>query len=396
VCYDFQARTGIDMTAAPYVLYGSHASYHTAKTRAYLRKKGLPFIERVPAHPRFREYVRPTSGNHRIPQLEAPDGTVIQDSAAIVAFLEERHPAPPMRPPGMRQQLVCRLLEVMIDVQFLRPAWHYRWNYMDENYDFVGREFGRSFRPTGTNEELEHYGRLIADRMEGYRGAIDGGDDLHAVLEVQVDELWELLEQHFIDQPYLFGGRPSVADTVLQGPLYGHLARDPVPAMRMKQRAPRVYRFTEHMNTPEVAQPELADVPHDYAAGDTVPDAALQLLQHCVDDQLPALLESARLFDEWAGDPGRRALPAGTPAVEGVDEPVIARFDSTLRGAPAPAMAQLHTQWLLQDVRDWYQALPVEGRAACEALARDVGAIELMALDPCRRLARAASIITLA
>lgn len=384
------------MTAPPYVLYGSHASYHTAKTRAYLRKKGLPFIERVPGHPRFREYVRPTSGNHRIPQLEAPDGTVVQDSAAIVNFLEQRHPEPSMRPPGARQQLVCRLLEVMIDVQYLRPAWHYRWNYMDENYGFVGREFGRSFRPTGSDEEVEHYGRVIADRMEGYRGAIDGGDDLHEVLEAIVDELWDLLEQHFINEPYLFGGRPSVADTVLQGPLYGHLARDPVPAMRMKQRAPRVFRYTEHMNTPEIAQPELADVPEDFAAGDAVADAALLLLRQSLADQLPVLLESARLYEEWVSEPARQDAAPGTAAVEGVDEPVIARFDGTLRGARAPAMVQLHTLWLLQNVRDWYEDLAEQDRANCEALARDVGAIELMDLRPSRRLSRTGSLITLA
>ena len=84
----------------PYVLYGSHASYATAKSRSYLRKKGIPFVERLPAAPRFRAYVRPTSENHRIPQLEAPDGTVVQDTTAIFDYLEERFPDPPAYPPG--------------------------------------------------------------------------------------------------------------------------------------------------------------------------------------------------------------------------------------------------------------------------------------------------------
>ena len=33
----------------PYVLYGSYASYYTAKTRSLLRKKGIPFVERLPS-----------------------------------------------------------------------------------------------------------------------------------------------------------------------------------------------------------------------------------------------------------------------------------------------------------------------------------------------------------
>jgi hypothetical protein len=62
----------------PYTLYGSYASYYTAKSRSHLRKKGIPFVERLPSEPKFRDTVRPTSGSHRIPQLLTPDGLVIQ------------------------------------------------------------------------------------------------------------------------------------------------------------------------------------------------------------------------------------------------------------------------------------------------------------------------------
>ena len=52
---------------------------------------------------------------------------------------------------------------------------------------------------------------------------------------------------------------PSVADFALMGPLFGHLARDPEPARIMKQLAPRVFRWTEAMNTPHIQSPEFAD-----------------------------------------------------------------------------------------------------------------------------------------
>ena len=38
-----------------YTLYGSYASYYTAKVRSYLRKKAIPFVERLPSDPTFRE-----------------------------------------------------------------------------------------------------------------------------------------------------------------------------------------------------------------------------------------------------------------------------------------------------------------------------------------------------
>ena len=94
----------------------------------------------MPGTPRFREYVRKTSDNHRIPQIETPDGQVIQDSIAIFDALESQFPEPPAYPPGIRQQIAARLFEFLIDATLGRSAWHYRWNYKDDNYDFVGRE----------------------------------------------------------------------------------------------------------------------------------------------------------------------------------------------------------------------------------------------------------------
>jgi len=41
-----------------YVLYGSYASYATTEPHRELRKKGVPFFERLPASNRFREFSR--------------------------------------------------------------------------------------------------------------------------------------------------------------------------------------------------------------------------------------------------------------------------------------------------------------------------------------------------
>ncbi|MCS5573803.1 MAG: glutathione S-transferase N-terminal domain-containing protein, partial [Pseudomonadales bacterium] len=88
-----------------YTLYGSYASYYTAKVRSYLRKKGIPFVERLPSDPMFRNKVRPASGSHRIPQLLTPDGVVIQDSVEIVDFLEARFPELPAFPEMPQQRI---------------------------------------------------------------------------------------------------------------------------------------------------------------------------------------------------------------------------------------------------------------------------------------------------
>ena len=84
----------------------------------------------------------------------------------------------------------------------------------------------------------------------------------------------------------------------------------------------------------------------------------------------------------------------GTPAKEGADEPVIARFSRELRGAESPEMAQLHTLWLLQAVRDWYQGLSNEDQRICTGFARELGALQLMELHLPRRLSRSGNVIS--
>jgi len=374
----------------PYVLYGSYASYATAKTRSYLRKKGIPFVERVPGVPRFREVVRPATQNHRIPQLETPDGLFVQDTTEIFDLLEARFPEPAAYPPGACQQTVARLFEVLLDGVLGRPAWHYRWNYMDANYGFVGREFGRSFRPRGSNEELDKYGRKIADRMEGKRAGIGGGEALTRVLEEIYVDVLEILEAHFIDHPYLFGGMPSIADHVLMGSLFGHLARDPVPSMIMKQKAPRVFRWTEHMNTPEIVMPELPDAPIAYLPNDEIAPGILKLLEIGLSDVGPTLVDGAAVYNAWVQ--GQADRPAGSWVDPGgIDEAVVGRVNATLRGVEVPAGASSYTLWVLQRGLDGVAGLSSDDRAKVDELMAKRGGAEVLGIELARPLMRADS-----
>ena len=73
---------------ATYILYGMPVSMFTGKARAYLRKRGVPFVERLISDPRFVGEIAPSLGRLMIPVLEAPDGTIIQDTADILDYVE--------------------------------------------------------------------------------------------------------------------------------------------------------------------------------------------------------------------------------------------------------------------------------------------------------------------
>ncbi|MEM8769747.1 MAG: glutathione S-transferase family protein, partial [Pseudomonadota bacterium] len=267
--------------SAHYILYGSYASYYTAKVRGLLRKKGIPFVEQLPSHPRFREVVRPSSGTHRIPQLETPSGEVIQDSITIMDHLEAAHPQLPALPETPVQRLATHLMELFGSEGLVRLAWQYRWLFPGNEY-FVKMDFGRSFRPQGSDEELMHYGNLIADRMLS-RGQLATDDGIRAGLEAEYVALLVTLEAHFTEHPYLLGGHPSHADYSLMGALHAHMGRDPVPLSVMQNHAPRVFRWMEHMLVPEVQAPEFYDRPIAYPGGDTLPDTFKAVLAHLAD-----------------------------------------------------------------------------------------------------------------
>ena len=149
-----------------YTLYGAYASYYTAKVRSYLRKKAIPFVERLPSDPMFRSHVRPASGSHRIPQLQTPTGEVLQDSITIVDFLETRFPQLPAIPTTPNQRVFVHLMELLASEGLLSLAWRHRWLF-EENEPFITLDFGRSFRPQGSDADLLKYGALISGRMIG-------------------------------------------------------------------------------------------------------------------------------------------------------------------------------------------------------------------------------------
>ena len=367
-------------------LYGSYASYVTAKTRSYLLKKGVPFVERVPGHPRFREHVRANTLNHRIPQLELSDGTAIQDSVAIMDRLEEIYPEPSVYPPGLKQQTLARLFEVLVDGLLGRPAWHYRWNYMEENYGFVGREFGRSFKPQGTNEEIDHFGEIIAQRMESKRSGMGASEEALPVFESFYLDALEVLENHFVTTPYLFGGMPSVADFALMGPLFGHLARDPEPAQIMKQLAPRVFRWTEAMNTPHIQSPEFADFETAFDSGDQISEGALNLFRLCLEAAGQLIPRTSEIYNEWVMD--KLNEPDNTMISKEVDEPSIGRLETVLRGVTIENSASLYSLWVHQRTLEWFGSKEDDERETISEFLSEFGAEKMLAIKLKRALTR--------
>lgn len=368
-------------------LYGAPASLYTAKVRAFLRVRGVPFEERFPSHPDYRARVRPAVESHRIPAVEFADGLILQDSAVILDELERRYPDPCAAAMGPRQTLLTRLMEVVGDRGLAKPAMHFRWNFLSVNEGFVVGEFGRSLRFPAPAEEVERLGQRIASKMASYLPMLGITERTIPVIERVYGESLSLLNTHFSAHPYLLGGAPSRGDYALMGPLYGHLGRDPYPLQLMQRTAPLVFRWTERINGGERATPEFSDRPRELLADDAAPPTLVAWLRHLFAGFSDDLVLSAERMNAWF-DANPDVPPGSWVSAEGADQPALGEIVVNYHGVATPQQALGHTLWLLQRPLDWVEGLSGAARVEAEDLMREIGADALLNIRLRRRLTR--------
>ncbi|CAE7593579.1 PGY2 [Symbiodinium microadriaticum] len=377
-------ETGILQMSDPYILFGSYASYYTAKTRSYLRKKGIPFIERLPSDPRFRDVARPASGSARIPQMMTPEGQVLQDTVTIQDELESRFSDRPAVPRGPRQRSFVHLMELLASDGLVMLAWMHRWIF-EGNFHFVKMDFGRSFKPQGTDEELLHYGNLIADKMMSNGSLPEATDELKASLDEQFLGLLKVMEAHLIKHPYFLGGHPSAADYAIMGALHAHMGRDPVPLHFMQKNAPRVFRWVEHMIVPEVQSPEFADREIDYPSGDQVPTTALAVLHYIAELVGERFVLMALAYNQMVKD---LAPKSGHVFDKDKDQPTLPPVEVEYRGQTHNTPISLYAIWVLQRAQEVFSSLDGNSRAVVEDMLGDGVALDLISVPLTVKLER--------
>ena len=125
-----------------YRLFSWEHSYFSGKARAYLRWKqrsgglGTGFEDVLATPELAMGLLIPESGTPAVPQLEAPDGTWVQDTSEIIDFVEAAHPEPPVAPDpaaSPRQCLAAYLIELLADEALANGAGFGRQRvWMDE------------------------------------------------------------------------------------------------------------------------------------------------------------------------------------------------------------------------------------------------------------------------
>ncbi|RZO75401.1 MAG: glutathione S-transferase family protein [OM182 bacterium] len=279
-----------------YLLYSAPHSLYVGRVRSYLIKNNIQFEEYSIGHDTFRTQIVPVGKLPTIPTLVAPTGEVIRDGAAIIEHFESAvdYPSYPKEP---IQQFISVLFDIIGVEGLRRPAMHYRWNFPEDNDDFLRYHFYSLMKANTSDRAVK-----VESVMEKLRGVTEMrgvSKDTEELVEALYLELLDALNDHFECAPYLLGGRPCIGDFGLIAPLYGHLGRDPYPSQLMKKRAPRVYRWVERMNRFDQDAPEYFDFGTDFFKSDEVPETLLTILRVLSQDFIPETRASANFLNTW-------------------------------------------------------------------------------------------------
>jgi len=257
-----------------YRLFSWEHSYFSAKARSYLRYKDRcgalgPGFEDILATPELiNGLLIPATGSNLVPQLQTPEGELIQDTSEILDVCEAAHPDASVIPGVDRpkQRLVSYLIELLADEWLVVPGFWTRWYYSEDGRQPNHRKFnehqfgamlspdgdGVSRRKSGTKLFEERFG-ISASRSEPkgvYAGLIHLGCNEHTehAWEASLYRILSRLEAHFERHDYVLGGRPSMGDFALLGPLYAHIYRDAASGFILRTEYPLVAEWVERAN----------------------------------------------------------------------------------------------------------------------------------------------------
>lgn len=321
-------------------LYGSEFSLFTGKARSYLKKKGIEYEEITSSLKVYKNFIIPRTGVRYVPVIQTEDDVVIQDTTVIIDALEEKFPDRSVYPSTPKQKLVSLLLEVYGDEWLVIPAMHYRWNFPEKNEKFIYSAFGSMVLPSAPKFVQRFLGKRVGAKFKGFVPRLGIKDDNIPALEASYEQLLSDLNTHFKEHDYLLGGRPSIGDFGLIGPLYAHLYRDPAPGELMKRIAPEVCKWVERMISDDIPQGEFVNDDH-------IPETLLPILRRMANEQIPVLMDTDQRLSEWRKN---------NSEVNEVER-FIGMHDFTVENVTGERAVLPFSLWMFKRPVDFYQSI---------------------------------------
>ncbi|BFM17574.1 hypothetical protein R50073_37570 [Maricurvus nonylphenolicus] len=347
------------MTTKDYELVAVQHSYYSAKVRACLQYKRLPYQEIGANIETILNRVIPATGNQQFPVVFCPDGTVLKDGCDIVEALEARHPERPIMPDDPQLKFVATLIETLADEFFVIPMIYYRW-IPEETKQWGINMFKTSLGNGVENADLaamaEQMGDTVSTEIRSRLPKVGLGKiEIQEKAKLITEAVCGLLDAHLAKTPYMLGDHPTLADLGMMNAMWGHLYLDPCePSMFIRNDYLHLNNWITNMHSGA----GISDQGNLY-----ISDTLIPLLRYFADafaDMMSDILEAA--------DTALPNAEAGAEAPTG-----LGKINTNLQGETLTRPATTYTAWRLQRVIEAYQAVPEAQQSETDTLLNDIG-----------------------
>ncbi len=340
----------------PYIHHGVMFSYYSAKTRAYLSYKRLPFVEQYHA-PTLSGRLREITHKVMIPVVETPDGEVLQDTTEIIDILETRHPQRPVLPREPLQLLLSRITEFIMDELWITTSMNSRWND-PRSKAFVVGEFGRVIGGSAGLPEADamQMGETVAGQMQSYLPFLGISEAPAQQLTTAFFQQASLALNEVVGaHKFALGPRPSLIDLCLFTGYYAHQYRDAGDAQEfLKAQTPQLCYFLDSLHAAQCA-----------------PDAGELTIEQPLLDYLAFVGPPGAAFASGILD-GTADIAVNTqPAA--VCEGAVPPFRVPLGEGEIARGGSVFSAWKAQRVLDVHASMSPEQRAEAEPILSAIG-----------------------
>jgi glutathione S-transferase len=232
----------------PYRIFGIELSPYSVKVRSYYRYKGIPH-EWVVRHMGNMDEFQKHAKLPLIPLVITPDGAGLQDSTPILEQMEQRFPEPALQPRDAALGFLSALIEEYADEWGNKPMFHFRWWYPPDQKSAAER-IARANLPGAADDAVQKLAASLEQRMIPRLRFVGSNQSTKEQIEASFRRQLAILEAHLAARPYLFGGRPCLADFGLFAQLY-ECSIDPTPGAQMRRSAPRTLAWIQRMLAPK-------------------------------------------------------------------------------------------------------------------------------------------------
>lgn len=329
-----------------YTIHGALASPYSMKMRAALRYRRITHVWSHGGH--AQEIAAQEVKAPVIPVIEYPDGSFHNDSTPVLYDLETRHAARSIVPEDEGGAFLAHLIEDFADEWLTKAMFGYRWL---EEVDQVQMSRWLSFDAMkgGGLDNSQQAAEVFRERQVGRMGIVGCTRQNFALIESSVRRVLRALEDHVVDEHWLFGSRPSLAEFGLFGQI-SQLGVDPTAQNMMRRDFPYTLRWLLHVD-------DASGIEGQWDR----PQAALRPVVRLI------LAEIGRVYSPF--------LIANAAAFEAGEE----MFRIEVGGLPYEQGTFKYQLKCLSDLRARYAALSLATRERIDPVLREANCLEMLA-----------------